>query len=46
MMTLKLKETLPAELTKAPDVVIMNCSEAFDCDGLLSEVLSKGFPTL
>ena len=37
MMTIKLKETLPTELTKVPDVVIMHSKKVFGREGFLNE---------
>jgi hypothetical protein len=37
MMKIKLKETLPTELTKVPDVAIMHSKKVFGREGFLSE---------
>lgn len=41
MMKIKLKETLLTELTKASDVVIMNCNGGFGRESLLNEAPPK-----
>ena len=46
MMKIKLKETLPTELTKAPDVLIIKQSEVFGCESLLNESASEGLADL
>jgi hypothetical protein len=44
MMKIKLKETLPTELTKAPDLLIMQRGGAFGCESLLNESDPEGLP--
>jgi hypothetical protein len=46
MMKIKLKETLPTELTKAPDVLIMHRVGAFGYESLLNESDPEGLPHL
>jgi len=42
-MKIKLKETLPTELTKAPDVLIMKRGGAFGHESLLNESALKAY---
>jgi len=44
MMKIKLKQTLPTELTKAPDVLIMQRGGAFGCESLLNESDLRAYP--
>jgi hypothetical protein len=45
MMKIKLKETLPTELTKALDVLIMKRGGAIGCESLLNESVPQGLST-
>jgi hypothetical protein len=45
MMKVKLKETLPTELTKVPDVLIMQRGGAFGYESLLNESALRAYHT-